>query len=285
MEPRMLNLNQKLTVLNTPIAVNKLRFLSQRESTPNHIHSYIELYCNTEGTSVLKLNFNKQLSVDKDQWVLLSRNLVHEEVVYGRCAGFSLGIETDPRGAALLSGLDKNGYCTGFGERTGALLNEIVKEYTEHPLGYAEYGGHLLSMLLLELCRCCGSKTVDDINEPKPDPDNIYLIIDSFFNRIFQVEFQRESEKMTIEYLAEQLHMSTRHVSRILQKHYGMTFQHMLLATRMRFTEYLLLRTDRSISEICELCELSEPYLIRSFKESYGMTPAQYRRLHRQRQE
>lgn len=232
---------------------------------------------------MLKMDFNKQVSVDKNQWVLLRRNLVHEEVVYGRCAGFSLGIETDPQGAALLLGKNSQGYCTGFdNQQIGWLLRQIANEHTQHPIGYAEYSNHLLSLLLLNLCRRYDGNIQNGKKTEKTDSENIYLIIDSFFNRIFQYKLHAEKESLTIEQLAEQLHMSTRHVNRILQKHYGMSFRQMSLATRIRFTEYLLMQTNHSVSEICEICDLSEAYLFRCFKENYGMTPGQYRKMQRQ---
>lgn len=273
MEQSVLNLNLQLTVLDTPFAVNRMARVPQRTGAPLHAHSHMELYYNTEGTSVLKLFDNRQITVDKEHWVLIGQNIRHEEIVYGRCSGYCLEIETDPAGLALLKGLQSAGYLTGREPRQmGAILLRIWQEQTERPPGYSQCCSYLMSLLLLSLFRWC------DTGLPKfsgqEDKDRIRTVIDSFFGRVFQ----SETEEMTPERLAGQLHVSTRHLRRLLQKYYGMSFQQLLLSTRLRFTEDLLLHTGKSVSEICEMCNLSETYLIRNFKEKYGMTPAQYRR-------
>ena len=270
-------ISQKLTVWSTPIAINQILYTSQRQCQPNHLHSYLELYYNTEGSSVLRLNFNKEIVVDKNHWILLNRNIMHEEIVYGRCMGFSLGIETDPAGVSLFPKLLRDGYVLGYSETIGDILMQIVDEYNEHPPGYTEYTNHLLSLLMLDLCRDSGGIVTADRRDCT-DPVNQYMIIDKFFNRVFL----DQAQDLTISDLSKQLHMSTRNVNRVLQKHYGMNFQQMLLSMRMRFAEYQLLQTNRSISEISEQCDLSEPYLIRSFKEFFGMTPAQYRKQNKE---
>ena len=58
-----------------------------------------------------------------------------------------------------------------------------------------------------------------------------------------------------------------------------MNFEQKLLSARMKYTEYLLRNTDYPIAEISEHCDMSESYLIRSFRAAYGITPAQYRKL------
>ncbi len=285
MEPQILNLNRKLTVFGIPIAVNKLHCFSQRQGETNHLHSYIELYYSTEGSFALKLDYSATVTVDKNQWVLLDRNQIHEEVVYGRCSGFNLGIEVAPdQISTLFPGLVRDGFCTAQnGESVGRLLDRIRRENTERPPGYADYSDHLLSMLMIELCRVGKNQSFPKAAREGESgyPDSALYVIDTFFNRVFRYE----NEGLTIDRLAEKLHMSTRNVNRILLKHYGMTFHQMLLSTRMRFTEYLLLQSERSVSEICEICDLSEAYLIRCFKQIYGMTPAQFRKEHKQKSE
>ncbi|MGM9680461.1 MAG: AraC family transcriptional regulator, partial [Eubacteriales bacterium] len=256
-----------------PVAVNPIVRVPRRSGMPRHAHTYVELYYNTDGTSVIKLDYNRRISVDKDQWVLIGQNVCHEEIVYGRCSGYLLGIETDPAGLALLTGLQSAGCLTGREPRQmGAILTQVWQEQTERSPGYAQCCGHLLSLLLLSLFRWCNAGWTG--MPGKEEPERVRAAIDGFFGRVYRCE----TVELTPEYLAEQLHVSTRHLNRLLQKYYGMNFQQLLLSNRMQFAEYLLSQSEKSVSEICEMCGLSETYLIRCFKEHYGMTPAQYRR-------
>lgn len=276
MQSELLPLGHQLSILKVRLAINELRYDPQRQGQTNHFHSCFELYCNSAGTSLLRLDFSNEITVDKGEWVLLRPRQLHEELVYGRCSGYTLGIESDPLGGSLFERALQDGYVKGVNGRIADLLSEVARQCREHPVGYAEYISHLLSILMLELCRACGARSNDRIRAAKT-PENVGQIIDSFFNRVFR----SEKEGLSIANLASELHLSTRQCSRILQKYYGMSFGKLLLVTRLRFTECLLLQTERPISEICELCGLSEPYLVRSFKEVYGLTPAQYRMLHK----
>lgn len=288
MEEQILNLNRQLTVFKAPVAVNRLSYSPQRQSRTGLIHSYMVLYYNTMGSCDLRLNFSRKIVLEKGHWALLDRNLLHEETVYGRCSGYCLGIEVESSLiASLFPALIREGWCESGsgGESVGWILERIRQENVCRPPGYLDYTDHLLSMLVTELCRASRDRNRDRGRsflkvapaEMVSRADSVAFVIDSFFNRIFQ----GERENLTLDALANALHMSQRNVNRILLKRYGMTFRQMLLLTRMRLAEYLLLQTDRPISEIGQLCDLSQAYLTRTFRQIYGLPPAHYRREHR----
>lgn len=265
----------ELQLFESEIHINKLYSFDQRVSTNNHIHSYIELHYNTTGSSVFALNFEKQLELKQGEWLLLGKNVYHEEIIEAECSGYCLGIEiyAPPTNSPLTYLTDLIYHRSELDPEVGALLNLLIEEAENQKLGYEESCKNLFSLLLIQLIRSCTDQ-LEKTDSSQLHQNNMFMTIDAFFNRIFHYE----KDSFTIDDLSDELHMSSRHVSRILQKYYGMTFQQMLLSTKVKFAEYQLRHTDKSIAEISEACDLSEAYLIRSFRNAYGMTPAQYRK-------
>ncbi len=95
--------------------------------------------------------------------------------------------------------------------------------------------------------------------------------IDSFFNEKFR-------EQVTLKDLAKELCLSQRQVSRIISKIYGKSFSNILAQTRLKKAEILLLKSDKSILNICESVGfVSESNFFTLFKKKYGCTPSQFR--------
>ena len=78
--------------------------------------------------------------------------------------------------------------------------------------------------------------------------------------------------------LAEQLNYSGNYINYIVQKYSGLnTFEYGTTFT-MRKASFLLLNTDKSISEIIELLNFSDrTHFYRLFQKEFGMTPRNYR--------
>lgn len=87
------------------------------------------------------------------------------------------------------------------------------------------------------------------------------------------------TEKITLAMLAEEFHLSEKYISWYFKEHFSISFMRYVTHLRMTRAKDLLLTTDQSITEIA----LSSGYpsvnlFIRSFKESHGVTPLQYRK-------
>jgi len=102
------------------------------------------------------------------------------------------------------------------------------------------------------------------------------VTIDTFFEQHF-------AEKVSREMLAECLNLSQRQLSRVLQSHYGMSFQEKLVQTRMDHAAALLRSSDKSVGEIIGLVGYaSEPAFFELFRRQFGVTPLQYRRKYQE---
>jgi len=90
--------------------------------------------------------------------------------------------------------------------------------------------------------------------------------------------FRHFDENIAIKDLAAEFGMSEAYTTEFIAK-YTLGFRHMLAYVRMCYAERLLLYTDKSIIEISEECNFSDPkYLYKVFRHWYDCTPTQFRK-------
>lgn len=95
--------------------------------------------------------------------------------------------------------------------------------------------------------------------------------IEEFFN-------QHYNQTTCLGELAEYLNFSTRHVERIMQKLFGMSFNEMLNKKRLVTAKLLLKITDMPIEEIARQLGYQEKhYFYRKFSAAFHMPPGKYR--------
>ena len=127
----------------------------------------------------------------------------------------------------------------------------------------------LVSLLMTSLLR--DLKLVSYV-EPKNEKSLLdrTQLIDNFFETRF-------SEKICCTALAEELHMSTKQLSRILKKNYGMSFREKLISTRMDHAALLLRTTDNRVQDVVEAVGYaSYEAFYKAFIARYGVNPQKY---------
>ena len=126
-----------------------------------------------------------------------------------------------------------------------------------------------LEQLLVFLLRTL--KIVPLITAPPVESDWRAGVIDEYFES--HITDCSEAE------LAKCLHLSTRQLSRVLQRDYGMSFRQKRTGARMDYAGFLLRTTNQSISQICtSVGYQSEAVFYRNFKVHFGLSPLQYRK-------
>ncbi len=109
--------------------------------------------------------------------------------------------------------------------------------------------------------------------------NDTYMANESYLVKIDDTinDFQKD---ITLQSLADALHLSTRQTSRILQKNYKKKLSEILIEKRLSVAAELLLRSDKTIHEIVEYVNFpSERYFYTQFKKAFGCTPRKYRIL------
>lgn len=87
-------------------------------------------------------------------------------------------------------------------------------------------------------------------------------------------------EKITLQMLADEFHLSEKYVSEYFKEHFAIGFMQYVGHLRMTKAKHLLLDTDLSITEVAFSCGFNSVNLfIRKFKELYQITPLQYRKF------
>ena len=86
-------------------------------------------------------------------------------------------------------------------------------------------------------------------------------------------------KKLMLSDVAEQVYLSTRQVSRILQKEYGCTLSQLVVRKKLAAAQMLLRDTDMRIAEIASRVNLgAENYFYALFRKHFGTSPLQYRK-------
>lgn len=107
---------------------------------------------------------------------------------------------------------------------------------------------------------------------------------DSSVNTSMQKEMlafinEHYQDRLTLNRLADEFHLSEKYVSRYFVEHFNITFSNYIIHLRLTHAKQLLETTDESITEVAMQSGFSNvSYFIRSFKNTYGVAPLQYRK-------
>ena len=107
-------------------------------------------------------------------------------------------------------------------------------------------------------------------------------VLDSNSRRLFTIDNiinTYYNSNISLQEIANMLHLSTKQISRIILKEYGCTFYRLLIQVRMRKAATLLRTTDLSVIEISQQVGYgSTSNFYNIFKKTYGVMPLEYRK-------
>lgn len=151
------------------------------------------------------------------------------------------------------------------------MCRDIFREYDSSDAFRSEMLNSQLTELFVSLIRALHLTSADSVPAPYVERAREDLM-DQFFTDHFH-------ENGCAPLLAEKLHLSRRQMARVVEQHYGMSFQKKLMSTRMDRASWLLRTSDKRISEIAEILGYSsEAAFYEAFRSWFHMTPQQYRR-------
>lgn len=149
--------------------------------------------------------------------------------------------------------------------------NEMISE-REYKNPFREQAQEaLLTLLTISLLRNLQTASYQEPSASRQEEIERTSLIDNYFERYF-------AEKSGCAVLAQQLHLSTRQLDRILKDHYGMGFQEKLIHTRMDHAALLLRTTEQTVQDIIGAVGYnSVTAFYKAFRDAFSMTPQQYR--------
>ena len=98
-------------------------------------------------------------------------------------------------------------------------------------------------------------------------------------HKIHTLLHSRFREDITISDLADNLHLSSRQVSRIIKEKFGCTFKELLTKIRMQMAGEMLLRSDDNVSKIASQVGYSSVRgFYSAFRSHFGCLPKEYKK-------
>ena len=105
-----------------------------------------------------------------------------------------------------------------------------------------------------------------------------------FTSQVCRYVLEHSTEALTLDLVAMRFNVSPSHLSRSLTAEYGLPFNRLLNAARMRQARMLLVETDEPMRTIAQRCGFNgEKYFIQVFRRVNGATPGDFRTAARER--
>ncbi len=115
---------------------------------------------------------------------------------------------------------------------------------------------------------------------PDAKADGATQISQRHINAIESIVNRHLKSGVKLSDIAKEVYLSKRQVSRIIAKEYGCSLPELINNKRLKAAEILLRTKDISVSRVAEEVGISSSgYFYTLFKEKYGLTPLQYRKL------
>ena len=235
-----------------------------------HTHACAELFFITGGHGVFQV-WQEQFPVAINDLVVVNTSIPHTETSHAGSPMeyMVLGVEglealTSIRGCVLLH----------LAEEQAAVrdcLRIMQQEIREQQPGCGEICQSLLDVILLRLLRREDFALAGSPAGPRAGQncDLVRRYIDNHFK-----------ENLTLEQLAEMVHISKYHLSHTFQKEFHTSPISYLIARRIQESRFLLRETDLSVSQIAQILGFSSlSYFSQSFRKLEGVSPIEYRKL------
>lgn len=250
-----------------------------------HNHSSYELHYSTRGTYMLSLG-RAEYQIPAGQVILIPPGAYHQvREMSPDLEKMDLTFELAPP-APLHDDTEEAQLLHVFGQfssfpiddgapldnlkQTLDQIRQLAEHFDEEPYLHRERLRARATLMLLDLYARL-NVTARAPLKTSPVPKSLNAAIDEFFS--FNYDGSRSSEA-----LAEQLHVGVRHLNRILQQAYGMSYREKLNEVRLEVATNFLTTTTKSIAEISELLGYSSPANFSTFiKNETGKTPSQIR--------
>ncbi|SFJ89304.1 AraC-like ligand binding domain-containing protein [Halobacillus dabanensis] len=251
-----------------------------------HLHQDYEIFYLLEGECVYLIN-GKTWYVEKDQLVLISKNVMHKtrKVKGKNYARMVINFREDFLPEAEQELVHKLFHCSPpvvpipVAKQSG--INRIIQnlyfEYQNKENYLNLYGRTLLTQLLIESLRIVeekGESSGGKVNLTYGKGSQDISEIVTYINNSF-------SSDVSLSSLSRQFHRNEQYISRLFKQVTGCNIVDYVNAVRINEAKRLLLETDMKIYQIAHRIGYSNPvHLWRVFTRITGTSPNQYREDH-----
>lgn len=251
--------------------VTSAQYSPEWASAP-HIHDCAELFFVTGGHGSLRIQ-DASLPVSAGDLIVVNAGVSHTEMSQAEdpMQYVVLGVA----GLEALSGEDGYTRMHGFAQQRQAAgcLDMLLSEAAGSQNGYAAICHDLLHIILLLILRQreMGLLPAPRVAKATRECSLVRRYIDDHFK-----------ESITLEQLAAVAHLNKFYLSHAFQREFGVSPIRYLTQRRIQESRFLLAETDHSLSHIAQVLGFSSlSYFSQCFRRSEGVSPKEYRRIHR----
>lgn len=242
-------------------------------TSERHCHAEYELHLILQGEAILDVE-QQNLRMKPGNGVLLKPGTYHHSCTQpGQFERMSLSVALkEGKLQSTLSETEGGFLPFSFGRELSELCCRFFREHEERSPFYKEMRQMLLLQILIGALRQL--QLPEDVQKSTDEAENRRIdTIDQYFEDHYM-------DNGGVGVLAESLHLSRRQLSRVLQKHYAMSFQEKITAARMDRAAVLLRTTAMSSTEIASAIGYNaETAFYQAFRKHFSMTPQKYRKL------
>lgn len=275
-------LDLKISTKNMNINIEWFRAINHYTLPNNnwHAHSCLEIHFITEGSVAFHFT-DESIEVSAGYAILIPANYPHclENTTHETYFRYILNVSIeplneDPEAMFLYNTLEiKKPISIPIYGNIISHLESCLNESDERINGFLTNIQCSIQMILVSLARelthaqkAC-YYVVEKSNYDKQRAEHIARYIE-----------QSLSVKITIEDIAEYIHLSTKQVQRIIQNQYGLTVKQLMMRLCLKKVKELMKDSDLSIGIISNMLGFSnEQCFSRFFRKMEGQAPSQYR--------
>ena len=277
---RELLIEAELSDMRISLIVDRSSFLL-RDHTPDerseammglHSHSFYELFYFPDD-SLTMVTEEGIRHFDRKTVIIHPRfnHYVTEWSREGYCFIFALKKITKSESEAydrIRESLDKGITAIDVDRETRFYMERLAALISEEETG--EEATHIVALLFLSFFKSL-RRIESRVSASGVKYRNYVSTIDLYISKHY-------GERIRIEDIAGELHLCTKQVSRIINKEYGTSLSRVVHRHRMSVACMLLKGTSLTVGQIAESVGYEyENYFFRTFRDTYGMTPAEYR--------
>ncbi len=155
------------------------------------------------------------------------------------------------------------------------LFHEMLSEYTNKEVGYRYNLRMMLDTLLIKIARIY---LQDKKQRIELNAQNLVDIVFAYLQNFSAYP------KINLEELAKKANVSPKYFSKIFKEKVGQNLTDFIRDYRLKYAAELLVNSDITVVEIMLYAGYQDSkYFYEIFTEKYGMTPAKFRKKHRER--
>lgn len=240
-----------------------------------HHHHNFEIHILSEGTQTYTVG-NEEYVLQPGQFFLIPPLVPHQVLSYGpQARKYSLCFHLEPTSSLYLA-LPPETDCLQdiFPLEAARYLSAITGALEEKPPFFQWTVWSHLTALVLCLLRALGLKPQIPLPE-KPDEEPRLTLAKQFIHDNIE-------SAPSVSETAAYCHLSTRQLTRLFLQEAQCTPAAYIRGLRFRKIEMLLLHTELPLQQLSERMHFSTEYYFNTFfKQHAGMTPWEYRKMHR----